>query len=272
MIRIDGTIFGFTDHDRNIEFGGDLYEAASGIASGELEQTLGFGSDRQEVSGALISERISAEDIRADKYDGASIELWQVNWRQPDERVLDRVFVIGEIVEEDGRFRAELRGKSAGFSQVQGRRFIRNCNADLGDNLCGVNISGAAYSTTAQILSIKSPLIVTVSGLNDFEPGWFRAGHVKFTDGANADLGMEIAEHLVEGGFSILQFWKSLPFAPAQDDNLIVTAGCNKTFSQCRKKFSNTINFQGFPHIPGNDFALGYASKFDLMDGKALIP
>ena len=33
-----------------------------------------------------------------------------------------------------------------------------------------------------------------------------------------------------------------------------VTAGCDKTVATCSAKFSNAINFRGFPHMPGNDF------------------
>lgn len=32
-------------------------------------------------------------------------------------------------------------------------------------------------------------------------------------------------------------------------DNFSVTAGCDKTFETCKLKFSNAVNFGGFPHI-----------------------
>ena len=35
-----------------------------------------------------------------------------------------------------------------------------------------------------------------------------------------------------------------------------VTAGCDKHLATCRAKFANTVNFRGFPHMPGNDFVL----------------
>ncbi len=42
------------------------------------------------------------------------------------------------------------------------------------------------------------------------------------------------------------------PIAPG--DAFTVTAGCDKRFATCRDRFANTVNFRGFPHIPGNDF------------------
>jgi uncharacterized phage protein (TIGR02218 family) len=50
-----------------------------------------------------------------------------------------------------------------------------------------------------------------------------------------------------------------VPEPLANGDLFVVTAGCDKRFETCRSKFSNTVNFRGFPHLPGNDFVAGYA-------------
>jgi uncharacterized phage protein (TIGR02218 family) len=63
-----------------------------------------------------------------------------------------------------------------------------------------------------------------------------------------------------------------MPFLPELGDALTVTAGCDKTLGQCAAKFANSERFRGFPHIPGNDFALGYASTLEIMDGGAIFP
>ena len=39
-------------------------------------------------------------------------------------------------------------------------------------------------------------------------------------------------------------------------DDFTVTAGCDKQFPTCKAKFDNVVNYRGFPHIPGNDFAV----------------
>ena len=43
---------------------------------------------------------------------------------------------------------------------------------------------------------------------------------------------------------------------PAPGDSLRLTAGCDKRFATCRLKFVNQANFQGFPHVPGEDWLL----------------
>jgi uncharacterized phage protein (TIGR02218 family) len=44
----------------------------------------------------------------------------------------------------------------------------------------------------------------------------------------------------------------------AVGDAFEITAGCDKRFSTCRDRFGNSLNFRGFPQIPGNDFVVSY--------------
>ncbi len=54
-------------------------------------------------------------------------------------------------------------------------------------------------------------------------------------------------------------------------DTFTVSAGCDKHFATCQAKFANTVNFRGFPHMPGNDFVTAIARPGDpANDGDAL--
>ncbi len=271
IIRADASVLGFTDHDRDLSFDTVTFAAASGFDAGDMEQNLGLNPDSQEVIGALNSPAISADDIHADRYDGARVELWLVNWLLPDERVLDRVFTIGEIREEGGAFRAELRSLSAEFDQTSGRRFSRQCDADLGDARCGVDLESTLLSATLTVTGIRGELSFEADGLSDFPSNWFRGGHLRFVTGANAGVGIEVAEHIAGETGASLHLWKPMAFGVAIGDVATLTAGCDKSFGTCIAKFANGVNFRGCPHIPGNDFALGYASTFRLMDGEPLF-
>ncbi|GLQ17953.1 hypothetical protein GCM10007879_22020 [Maritalea porphyrae] len=54
-------------------------------------------------------------------------------------------------------------------------------------------------------------------------------------------------------------------------DQLRITFGCDKEFATCREKFANQLNFQGFPHIPGEAFILKYPSADNPLDGGVLV-
>ena len=47
------------------------------------------------------------------------------------------------------------------------------------------------------------------------------------------------------------------PLAAGQ--TFTITAGCDKHLDTCKAKFANTVNFRGFPHMPGNDFVTAVA-------------
>ena len=54
-------------------------------------------------------------------------------------------------------------------------------------------------------------------------------------------------------------------------DAVTVLAGCDRRFATCRDKFANSINFRGFPHIPGNDFVLSYPKPGSVLNGQPLV-
>ena len=120
---MDGTVLGFTDHDRTLSFGGTDFAPAAGLDGGEAPQKLGPQVDTTEVIGVLRSDAISETDIELGKYDGAEVETWRVNWRDVSQRVLLRRATIGEIVREDGQFRAELRSGQQALNRVRGRLY-----------------------------------------------------------------------------------------------------------------------------------------------------
>ena len=39
-----------------------------------------------------------------------------------------------------------------------------------------------------------------------------------------------------------------------------IRAGCDKRSETCGAKFANILNFRGFPHIPGQDTVIRYAT------------
>jgi hypothetical protein len=138
LTRTDAVVLGFTDHDRTLSFGGVDFVPAHGLDAGEASGRLGPQVDTAEVVGVLTSEAIAETDIAAGFYDGAAVETWRVNWRDVSQRVLLRRATIGEIVREDGRFRAELRSGQQALNQVRGRIYGAFCDAVLGDTRCGV--------------------------------------------------------------------------------------------------------------------------------------
>jgi len=94
-----------------------------------------------------------------------------------------------------------------------------------------------------------------VAGLDGYAGGWFTQGRFTFTSGANEGFATEVKSHHAAGGVR-LELWQRPPETVQPGDGFTVTAGCDKRFETCRARFANTLNFRGFPHMPGNDAVL----------------
>ncbi len=271
VTRADGSILGFTDHDRGLSFDGVDYEPESGFDASEDVSETGFAIGGLEATGALSSERLTVADLAAGLYDHAEVALWLVNWTTPEERHLLRTGHLGEVTREDGTFRAELRGLAAELDQPNGRVFRHGCDADLGDQRCGVNLDDAAYCGTGTVTAAAGRRRFAASGLGDFAAGWFTRGRLAWTSGANAGRAIEVRAHRLADDVASFELWQAMAADIAVGDTFTVTAGCDKLFFTCQAKFANAVNFRGFPHMPGNDFALSYARAGDGNDGSAVV-
>ncbi len=265
----DGTVLGFTEHDEALTFRGVTYLAASGFQAGENDSETGLAASSGEVAGGFSSEAVSEDDLAAGRYDGARVELFRVNWQVPEQHVLLKVREIGEVKRAGGAFTAELRSFAHRLSQPQSRVYGRRCDAALGDARCGADI--AAFRANGAVVSVDGSGQMAVSGLGAFAEGFFRQGKLMFSSGENAGHSFDLDDHALRDGVVSLNFWLPLEVSPKAGDAFTVTAGCDKSFATCRAKFANHLNFRGFPHIPGADFAYAYVTSRTQHDGGALF-
>ena len=272
LTRRDGRVLGFTDHDLKLSFDGTDFLPASGLDGGETASKLGAQVDTGEVVGILASEAITEDDILLGRYDGAQVETFRVNWRDPAIRDLRSRTTIGEITREDGRFRAELRSGQQALNVARGRLYQSLCDAALGDARCGVNLADPAFRAEATVTAIRDRFRLEIAGVSGFAEGWFGFGTAAWSEGRRAGLADQIQSHQRLGGADIFSFSAPVGDWVAPGDAFTVSAGCDRSFATCKAKFANAANFRGFPHIPGSDFVLTYPKAGATLDGAPLIP
>lgn len=271
LTRTDGVALGFTDHDKTLRFEGTDFVPAIGLDGGEATAKLGAQTDTSEVLGVLRSDAIAEEDILIGRYDGAVVETWRVNWRDVGQRLLLSQTSIGEIVREDGVFRAELRSGQHALNRVTGRIYQAHCDAELGDTRCGVDLGVPALRAVAEVLGARDRFRIAVDGVDGFESGWFAQGIAAFASGKRDGLRDRVLTHERLGGIDVLGFGVAVGDWVEAGDALVLTAGCDRRFATCRERFGNAANFRGLPHIPGNDFVLRYPRAGDALDGRKLV-
>lgn len=269
--RMDGVVLGFTDHDRPISFDGITFEARAGLNAEAVESSTGLSVDSHAVTGALTSEAITDDDVERGFYDGAEVTLWLVDWTDPASRLLLTRGHIGEIRRGRAAFEAEIAGLAERLNQPYGRAYLHSCDRRLGDAKCGVDLSQAAFRGTAVVEAVVDPQRYVVSGLDGFARGWFDGGRLEWTSGANAGVEGHVKTHLDPAGGGTVELWLSPPLAVAAGDGFTVTAGCDKRRETCNEKFGNLLNFRGFPHMPGDDWATGYVENGGEHDGGSLF-
>ncbi len=267
----DGTPLGFTDHDRDLAFDGLTYRAATGFTGSDMQSSLGLSVDNLEVTGALSSLALTEDDLLAGRYDDASVEIWAVDWSDPVQRLLLRSGNLGEVRRGEVGLTAEIRGLAHRLNLTKGRNFEYGCDAILGDARCGVNLADPAFAGTGTVTTTVDDWRFRVSGLDSFADGWFRDGLVTWSGGGNGGRQSEVKAHHVDASGVEIELRQLLPVAVAAGDGFAIVAGCDKQFSTCRSKFANSVNFRGFPHMPGNDFVVRYPNSNDINnDGGSL--
>jgi uncharacterized phage protein (TIGR02218 family) len=259
LTRRDNVVLGFTDHDEDLTVDGLLCRAGTGLTGTEATARLGLAVAGSEVAGAFDNDALTEGDLVAGRYDAAIVELYLVDWSEPTLFVLMSQWTLGEVRREGTAFSAELRGLTDALNVQIGRRYTATCSADLGDSRCAIDLAGPTYTGTGAIAALSGTSSFRASGLGAYADGWFTAGRLVFTSGANAGLAVEVKNHNVSGSVVTLTLWQAMPEPIALGDSFSVTAGCDKRFATCRDRFNNAVNFRGFPHIPGNDFVARYA-------------
>lgn len=272
VIRRDGSVLGFTDHDRPIVIAGTDCAPTYGLDAGEMPARLGQQVETGEVLGVLDDAAIKEDDILLGRYDGAVVESWLVNWVDPSQAILLRVDTIGEIVREDGLFRAELRSPQQGLNVTRGRTYQGLCDAEIGDTRCGVNLDLPSHKGTAIVTAVLDAFRLRVTGLSGFEEGWFAFGVCSWTGGRRSGLRDAVLTHRREPDGDVLGFAARLGEWVAPGDVLSVTVGCDRRFATCKSRFANAARFRGFPHIPGSDYVLRHPRSGDAMDGRPVVP
>jgi len=270
ITRRDGATFGFTDHDLPLAFEGVTFKADSGLTASALAQSTGLSVDNAEAIGALSDLAVTDADIEAGRFDGAEVLAWLVNWSDVSQRWLQFRGTIGELRRAGGAFTAELRGLTEGLNQPIGRVFQKPCTAVLGDTGCGVDLSDPIWRTELAVDTLAKAQVFTWLDLPGYDEDWFARGRLDVLTGAGAGLWSAIKRDTTSATHRTIELWEPIRAAVALGDQVRLTAGCDKRMQTCRDKFSNIINFQGYPDIPSEDWMVAVPRQSGANSGGSL--
>lgn len=253
VMRRDGVTLGFTTHDADLWFDGVLHRAAPGMLPSAIRRSADLDADSAEVEGALAHEAIAAHDLAAGRFDGARVMIGLVDWTDPAEAFVLYRGSIGTVTEESGKFSAALLSRKVELQRDPVPRTSPTCRAEFCGPRC--NLSGLRFTHAGRILSAEMDSnSITVDAAVD--AALLASGEVRWLDGANAGTRAGIAG--VADGRLVL----SAPLDSEETgQRVLLREGCDRTLTTCASRFDNAVNFQGEPHLPGNDMLARYPAS-----------
>lgn len=247
LTRRDNVVYGFTNHDRDLNIDGVGYLAASGFTPTAVMGSASLAVDNLDIEGMLQADSISEEAVMAGLFDFAEVEVFQVNYTNLAQgRLYLRRGWLGEVTLKNLQFVAELRGLSQRLSHMVGDYYSPACRASLGDARCAVNMETRTHGGTVTAAASRQRFS---DSARTEASDTFTHGKLTFTSGANDGISMEVKEYVT--GHILLAL--PMPYSIEAGDSYMIAEGCDRSFFTCCNRFSNAVNFRGEPHVPGTD-------------------
>ncbi len=255
IVRRDGQEFFFTDHDQDIEFEGNIYEAESSYDRTAVANSSDMSVDNMDVAGILDSEKISEEDMRNGLFNRADVYVFIVNWSDPTQGPLKvRRGWFGEVtVNDNGQFTTEIRGLAQALSHNFIEVYAAECRADFCDARCKLNIEDFEFSTTVSAV-VSRDIFVIPSGVTLPSQG-IVPGTVRFVSGENAGRTVEITGY--DPATRRVELFEPVGYSIVPGTEIVLAPGCDGSLARC-KSYNNVVNRRAEDYVPGNDELMKY--------------
>lgn len=243
IFTIGATVHRYTSAEDTITYSANTYlprnidRTSPTLASGkggrqQLEITLPKDDViAQRYIGIVPAARVEIEVLRFHRDDSPNgYSLWKgriVSAKFEQQTTVCRLFSVSS--------------ESALARPIPGRKYQGLCNHTLYDSGCKVTKASYKYTGT---VSAESGRTITVAGLAAAKgAGWAKGGTI--------EVGSEKRLVSSQSG-DVLTLQIAFP-STLVSSSVDVYAGCDHTLTTCNGKFSNAINFGGFPFVPTRD-------------------
>lgn len=255
VVRRDGQVFGWVEHDRDLGIDGVTYRAAAGLQASATQTTADLQPGTLDVTAFL--DVSTEEDLEAGVWDEAQVTIFEARWDAPPPVVtaaqcnLVLHGRLGKIDRQTGTFQGQLHGLLEQLDTQIGRVFSATCPWRLGDSRCQVALGPwtRTGSVTGSGADGRYSFLDTAQAE---EPGWFNEGVLTFTSGVNAGRSVDVRQW-VDHTFTL---HRPLPRPVTVGDTYTAIRGDDKRAVTCATVFQNLERFGGFPYLPGIDYVM----------------
>lgn len=258
----DTETFGFTDHNCDLAFMGVKFRASAGLKLSAFEAQSGLASfsfdltasavelaRSQSINAASQSQEVQSQALHSEirmhlgngRFDQARFKLWLVDWQNTQDHLMLAHGHLGDVRVSDHLFQLSVKSPNAGLDEDYGQYYQKYCRAKLGDAACKVDLTSSTYRYQSQVQSVFEAGVIIKSVAAP--TGWFRHGTIDL-DGQS----VAIRDDRLSGSGRVIEFWSPVSSIKL-GQSVWLTIGCDFRIETCQKRFSNGINFRGFPHM-----------------------
>ena len=257
IVRKDGTVLGWTQHDRDqtvtVTLRGVGHSTAMlanpGFNIQSLSSTAGLGVDNTDIYVISADDEMTRADILARKWDGCEVYFFRYNYKLPAAGVIPvKLGSFGNFKPELGQFKVEFRDIRQALQQNTTWIFQEGCRWRFGDARCGLDI--ADFTVEGEVTAVSGSYQFTDSSLVQASD-YFGEGFVHWLTGDNAGY----PDHKVKTFATGVVVLSEAPiFAIGIGDTFEISAGCRKRWDEdCNTKFDNLLNYGGEKDKPTRD-------------------
>lgn len=246
----------FTDFDRNLRIGENVYKSQKGLSLSAFDVSIDLNVDSSEAKLFTtddVNEIWCLSNLKKGLFVNADCFIDVLNRRSFDASFRNRIFTgqIGEIKIDDLEVTLELRSYLQKLQQKSIKKTSSLCPYLFGDSKCRKDLTGLeiTVSVTEPLSLTQFKIPTTLLTLKD--------GEVEFLSGDNQQTIATVQSYEND----IVTLWQPLPFLAASGDSIRLTAGCDKTIQTCGQTYSNQLNFGGFPWVMGKDQYMAGANR-----------
>lgn len=247
--RRDGIAIGLTSHDRPLVVDRFRYRPAPGIRPSAIRRDGSGAGEALEIEGALAAGAISAADLDAGRWDGASLAIHLTEWTEPGALWLELARgTLGTVEAQDGQYRVSVASAFAMLDRPVAPETSPTCRAALGDAACAVDLR--PLTRIATVAAVEGER-VTIAGVADDA---YAFGTLRWLDGPLAGITQAI---VAQDGDALILAEPPLRAIPAGARARLVQ-GCDRRLATCSGRFDNAVNFRGEAFLPGMDLLTRY--------------
>lgn len=256
---VDGTVLRYTSFDVDFVYSPNTWLKDGPIFKRSKTRTvMGMETDTLSLrisprSTDLIGSQTWLQAVCSGRMDGAEVSLDQgfANLQLSVAGTINKfVGSVAQLTVSRGEIEMEVNSPLEFLSVKMPRNVYQDgCQHVLYDGGCA--LLAATYAVNNAVASSPTTLGFNTTLAQDSD--YFTLGSLVFNSGALSGTKRTVKRQQAGGAITLLN---PLPLAPGVGDTFTIYPGCDRTKETCNTKFSNLVNFKGFPFIPVPETAL----------------